>query len=213
MVGAVIGVMAIWSIPACGGSKSGSTPVPNILVSDDFSGPIPLTNWSVTGTGTMNADSTSGAPAPSLFTGPDASSSTASLAVTTINQFASPSITVSVRMAFSCSKNSLGDGGVVITNVANPAFYADFTRSQYPSPAICTISGSTTNAHQTPVTAGLSQFDLIEFMVDALGNASLSFNGNVIVSQAAFPSGNYQVILRNSSGSFFNFDSVVVTSP
>lgn len=196
-----------------GDGGDGDTGGAGVIFLEDFSGPFPIPDWTLSNPGAQGAatiDAAAGSPPPSLLIaqpGPTAGN----LSVATKATFAGPPLTVSAQMAFGGTAGvGLGTASIVISDPLTPSTTASVV---YDVPTN-TISFSITGTSSGPI-ADPGGFPAFTFSVDATGSASWSLNnsGTAIMTKPGFPSGSLAITLNNSSNVDFRFDNVRVSAP
>lgn len=206
-------------IPACGSTggpalKGGGG---TSLLSDGFGGVAPdPAKWNANADGgTLVQDGASGSPAPSIqMTGVSAGQDPI---LTSVDTFATPSLTISVRMAVSGTAPLQGRGVISIFDagngvVATAEWFPDATE------LVLTIDSDSTTI-VAPAADGA--YHTLVFKVDGAGNATWTLDGGApdLTGSAAWPAGLSSLSLQGdtsgggSNNAVFHFDTVSVTTP
>jgi hypothetical protein len=193
------------TLPACGGGGH-SVPGPLILLDEQFN-TFPNPDWLVSGSGTAFLDGVSGFPAPSLSTGPGGPSN-ASLVVESAVTVGGSDLTFSADVL----QVDVGPGGgfasvVILSGTGALVAAADFDADT----GDLTL---TIGATSSPPLALAGGWHTVQFFFNATGSATWAVDGFSQLSVVGFfPPASMVISLENTSGSFFNFDTVVITSP
>jgi hypothetical protein len=194
--------------PACSG-KSTATPAPSgiVLLGDSFE-TFPNSNWSVSGTGVVFFNGFAGNLAPCLSTTPGHTSG-AFVAVQSTTQFSAPDLTLSADMLLVEVGPGLGSASFAVRNFSGGSAVATASLDGQSGAMTFTIGG----AVSAPI-GTVPGWRTYSFSYSAGGGASWKVNGKVFFSVAGFlPPAAVVVSLENGSGSVFDFDNVLVTTP
>jgi len=156
----------------------------------------------------VSFDSFAGNPSPCILTTPGHSSG-ASVAIRSTAQFAGPDLTFSADMLLVEVGPGLGGGSMVLRDFSTGSAIASATLDGQTGAMTFTIG-----AVVSPSFGTVPGWRTYTFSYNNAGSASWRVNGSVFHSVGGFlPPAAMVVSLENASGSVFNFDNVLVTSP